>query len=78
MRSKPRQALRRGRCAVLWESAVIGTGEVRYFVEGLGTRRFDSADFGVLPNAERYYDDIEASGPKAAPPFGWRDGFGLL
>jgi hypothetical protein len=78
MRPKPRQALRRGRCAVLWESAVIGTGETRYYVEGLGTRRFDSTDFGALPNAERYYDLIEETGPKAAAPFGWRDGFGFL
>ena len=78
MRPKPRQALRRGRCAVLWESAVIGTGEVRYFVQGLGTRRFDSTDFGALSNAERYFDHIEETGPKPSSGFGWREGFGFL
>jgi hypothetical protein len=78
MRPKPRQALRRGRCAVLWESAVIGTEEIRYFVQGIGTRRFDSNDFRTLPDAERYYDLIEEAGPKAPAPFGWRDGFGFL
>jgi hypothetical protein len=78
MRPKPRQALRRGRCAVLWESAVIGTGEVRYFVQGLGARRFDSIDFGSLPGAERYFELIEESGPKPATRLGWREGFGFL
>lgn len=78
MRRQPRQALRRGHCAVLWESAVIGTGEVRYFVQGLGTRRFDSVDFGSLPGAERYFAHIEEAGPKVATGFGWRDGFGFL
>jgi hypothetical protein len=78
MRPKPRQALRRGRCAVLWESAVIGTGEVRYFVQGLGTRRFDSNDFGSLPGAEQYFELIEDAGPKTATGFGWREGFGFL
>ncbi len=57
---------------------MIGTGDVRYFVEGLGTRRFDSSDFGALPHAERYYDLIEETGPKVPAPFGWRDGFGFL
>jgi hypothetical protein len=57
---------------------VIGTGEVRYFVQGLGTRRFDSEDFGSLPDAERYFEDIEATGPKQATGFGWREGLGFL
>ncbi len=78
MRQNPRQALRRGRCAVLWESTVIGTAEIRYFVQGLGTRRYDSNDFGALPNAERYFELIEETGPKAATGFGWREGFGFL
>lgn len=78
MRRQPRQALRRGHCAVLWESAVLGTGEVRYFVQGLGTRRFDSVDFGSLPGAERYFAHIEETGPNVATGFGWRDGFGFL
>jgi hypothetical protein len=79
MRPKPRQALRRGRCAVLWENAVIGTAEIRYFVQGFGTRRFDSTDFQTLPDAERYFDLMEESGPSAGSTRGsWRDGFGFL
>jgi hypothetical protein len=78
MSQKPRQALHRGRCAVLWESTVIGTQEIRYFVQGLGTRKLDSTDFGSLPDAERYFDLIEETGPKAPSAFGWREGFGFL
>ena len=57
-----RQALRRGRSAILWENAVIGTAEIRYFVQGLGSRRFDSADFRTLPDAERCFEEM--SGPE--------------
>ncbi|HWE99432.1 MAG TPA: hypothetical protein VG248_06525 [Caulobacteraceae bacterium] len=57
---------------------MIGTGEVRYFVQGLGTRRHDSTDFGSLPGAERYFEHIEETGPKLATGFGWREGFGFL
>jgi hypothetical protein len=79
IRLKPRQALRRGRCAVLWENAVIGTEEVRYFVQGLGVRRLDSTDFGALPDAERYFELIEESGPRGASAYSsWRDAFGFL
>ncbi|HEY1753405.1 MAG TPA: hypothetical protein VGG29_19265 [Caulobacteraceae bacterium] len=79
MRPKPRQALRRGRCAVLWENAVIGTAETRYFVQCLGMRRTDSTDFRALPDAERYFELIEEAGPRAGLGLGsWRDGFGLL
>jgi hypothetical protein len=59
MPQRPRRALRRGRCAILWENAVIGTAEVRYFVEGLRARRFDSAAFQSLPDAERYFEEME-------------------
>ena len=78
MRQKPRQALRRGRCAVIWESVVIGTQDVRYFVQGLGTRRFDSTDVGSLPDAERYFERLEEAGPKPPAAFGWREGWGFL
>ena len=75
---KPRQALRRGRCAILWESAVIGTAEIRYFVQGLGPRRYDSNDYGSLPDAERYYDLI-AEGPKGISMLrSWREAFSSL
>jgi hypothetical protein len=70
--------LRRGRCAVLWENVVIGTAEIRYFVQGLGVRRFDSTDFGALPDAERYFDLIEEPGPRSAAHGSWRDAFGFL
>jgi hypothetical protein len=55
----PRRALRRGRSAILWENTVIGTAQVRYFVQGLGDRKFDSADFPNLPDAERYFEVME-------------------
>jgi hypothetical protein len=51
--------LRRGRCAILWQNTVIGTAEIRYFVQGVGERRFDSHDFPTLLDAERYFDAIE-------------------
>jgi hypothetical protein len=58
---------------------VIGTAEIRYFVQGLGVRRFDSIDFGALPDAERYFDLIEESGPRGASAHGsWRHAFGFL
>jgi len=59
MRENPRRALRRGRSAILWTNVVIGTEEVRYFVQGLGRRRFSSHDFRTLPDAEQYFDSIE-------------------
>ena len=59
MPQNPRRALRRGRCAILWENSVIGTAEVRYFVQGLGDRKFDSNDFPSLPDAERYFELME-------------------
>jgi hypothetical protein len=68
MRQVPRQALRRGRCAVLWQNTVIGTGEVRYFVEGLGPQRSASSDFGRLLDAEEYYDRIVDDRPKRDRP----------
>jgi hypothetical protein len=55
----PRTALRRGRCAILWQNTVIGTAQIRYFVQGVGERRFDSHDFPTLLDAERYFDAIE-------------------
>jgi hypothetical protein len=71
--------LRRGRGAILWESAVIGTAETRYFVQGLGPHKLDSHDFGSLPDAERYFDLIAETGPKSASVLGsWRDAFGFL
>ena len=70
--------MRRGRCAVLWEGSVIGTEEIRYFVEGLGTRRYDSSDFRSLPDAERYFERIEETGPKPPAEFSWSNGFGFL
>ena len=79
MPRRPRQALRRGRCAILWESAVIGTAEIRYFVQGLGPHKLDSNDFGSLPDAERYFDSIAEAGPKgASAPRSWREAFGFL
>jgi hypothetical protein len=51
-----RQALRRARSAILWENSVIGTAEVRYFVQGLRQRRFDSTDCRTLPEAERCFE----------------------
>jgi hypothetical protein len=61
MPQNPRRALRRGRCAIIWENTVIGTTQVRYFVQGLGNRKFDSTDFPTLPDAERYFEVMEAS-----------------
>jgi len=61
MPQNPRRALRRGRCAILWENTVIGTTRVRYFVQGLGERKFDSIDFANLPDAERYFDELEGN-----------------
>jgi len=58
--------LRRGRFAVLWENTMIGTAELRYFVQCRGARRFDSTDFRRLPDAERFFDRIEAADPRAA------------
>jgi hypothetical protein len=58
MPDSSRQALRRGRTAILWENAVIGTAEIRYFVQGLGSHRFDSADFRSLPDAERCFESM--------------------
>ena len=57
----PRQTLRRGRTAILWENTVIGSSEIRYFVQGLGPRRRDSTDFRTLPEAERCFDRFEDS-----------------
>jgi hypothetical protein len=62
MLRSPRQTLRRGRSAILWENTVIGSAEVRYFVQGLGLRRHDSTDFRTLPEAERCFDRFEESG----------------
>jgi hypothetical protein len=62
MQLSSRHALRRGRSAILWENAVIGTAEIRYFVQGLGDHRFDSIDFRTLPEAERYFEAM--SGPE--------------
>ena len=59
MQQIPRRALRRGRCAILWENTVIGTAEIRYFVQGLRERRYDSHDFPSLPVAQQYFDGIE-------------------
>jgi hypothetical protein len=57
----PRRSLRRGRFALLWENTVIGTAQVRYFVQGLGDRKFDSADFPTFSDAERYFELIEGN-----------------
>jgi hypothetical protein len=57
-----RQALRRGRSAILWENSVIGTAEIRYFVQGLRERRFDSTDFRTLPDAERCFEGMSGDG----------------
>jgi hypothetical protein len=59
MNQIPRRALRRGRSAILWENTVIGADQVRYFVQGIGERRFDSNDFPNLPAAERYFEGME-------------------
>jgi hypothetical protein len=56
-----RRALRRGRRAILWENTVIGTEQVRYFVQGLGDRSHDSADFPGLPDAERCFEALEGN-----------------
>jgi hypothetical protein len=55
----PRRTLRRGRSAILWENTVIGTAQVRYFVQGLGGRKSDCDDFASLPDAERYFERLE-------------------
>ena len=59
MPQNPRRALRRKRCAILWENTVIGTPEVRYFVQGLGERKFDSIDFPNLAAAEIYFEQMD-------------------
>ena len=59
-RQPPRRVLRRGRSAILWENAVIGTAEIRYFVQGLGDRQLDSTDFRTLPDAEQCFERMEA------------------
>ena len=59
MPQNPRRALRRGRSAILWENSVVGTAQVRYFVQGLGERKLDSADFSSLPDAEQYFERME-------------------
>jgi hypothetical protein len=56
----PRRALRRGRSAILWENAVIGTAEIRYFVQGLGDHQLDSTDFRTLPDAEQCFERMES------------------
>jgi hypothetical protein len=61
MTQTPRRALHRGRRAILWENTVIGTAQVRYFVQGLGDRKFDSLDFPGLPDAEHYFEVMEGS-----------------
>jgi hypothetical protein len=60
MHQNPRRALRRGRNAILWENAVIGTAEIRYFVQGLGDRQLDSTDFRTLLDAEQCFERMEA------------------
>ncbi len=57
----PRRALRRGRSAILWENTVIGTAQIRYFVQGMGEHKFDSYDFPNLPDAERYFEGMEGN-----------------
>ena len=59
MPQNPRRALRRGRSAILWEKTVVGAAQVRYFVQGLGERKRDSADFSNLPDAEQYFERME-------------------
>jgi len=59
MHQNPRRALRRGRNAILWENAVIGTAEIRYFV-----RAFASGS-SILPtstllDAEQCFERMEA------------------
>jgi len=61
MPQNPRRALRRGRSAILWENTVIGSSQVRYFVQGLGDHKFDSNDFPNLPEAERYFAVMEGA-----------------
>jgi hypothetical protein len=51
--------MRRGRCAIIWQNAVIGTAQVRYFVQALGDWKLDSADFANLEDAERYFEMME-------------------
>jgi hypothetical protein len=60
MHQNTRRALRRGRNAILWQNAVIGTAETRYFVQGLGERQLDSTDFRTLPDAEQCFDQMES------------------
>ena len=38
---------------------MIGTAQVRYFVQGLGERKSDCDDFASLPDAERYFERLE-------------------
>jgi hypothetical protein len=59
MFQNPRRGMRRGRCAIIWQNAVIGTAQVRYFVQALGDWKLDSADFANLEDAERYFEMME-------------------
>ena len=38
---------------------MIGTAQVRYFVQGLGGRKSDCDDFASLPDAEGYFERLE-------------------